>query len=224
MDITFTSTEISEAEKKNKQFKIKFVSPVMKDIYNNFRDVHNDLKVNGFKSELLHVVTVEYNVNTYKHSILNVNVMGALNLSIKLNRGSLSYDYKINWEPVKDELKYISGEDVLNANAGKSLPSERVLNLESIMNHCLYYTPIYIKLKKVSRRNSFTIDEFLNSIVNENVHWDADLTSGEIEKNGLIFNFKIHPSWVEQMITVRVDKHNLEIFKQLSDNKYIAEK
>lgn len=224
MDITFNQSEIDEAQKKNKAFKILFLTPRRKDVYNNFRDVHNDLKDKGFTSELLHILDVVGASNGYKNSILNVNVIGDLNLCIKVNLVNFTFQYAINWKPVLNELRYISNQDVLDVTKDKSFPLENVLNVDSIMEHAAYYTGTYLKLKEISRQNSFVIDEFLNSIVNENVHWDADLTSGEIEKNGIVFNFKIHSSYVETAITTRTHKDTLEVFKQLSENKYKAEK
>lgn len=227
MEIPFTNEEILQLQKKDKSFKLQFklnrtrqgTQISEKVLYDMFRDVSKDLKDCGFTNfELTHYVQVVSESYYYQRSLLHFNITNDLKMTVMGFDLIQGFSYQVNWKPVLNELKYIDNQDVL-AIRSAPMPNRYEFSASNVIVWAAYFEQSYLILKDISRKNSFVIDEFLNKIINENVHWDKDAKSGEIEKDGIVYSFKIHPTYVEEWITIKPENKTLEYFKQLTVKK-----
>ena len=96
-----------------------------------------------------------------------------------------------------------------------------VLNLKKIISWFEYYAEVYDKLAKADQINADHKNAFLDSIKDLPVVWHHNKKSGEIEKNGVIYEFTIEETYVRQSIKLSYKVPNtLEAFFKLSENKY----
>lgn len=96
-----------------------------------------------------------------------------------------------------------------------------VLNLKKIIAWFEYYVEVYDKLAKADQINADHKNAFLDSIKSLPVVWHHNKKSGEIEKNGIVYEFTIEETYVRQSVKLSYKVPNtLEAFFKLADNKY----
>lgn len=84
-----------------------------------------------------------------------------------------------------------------------------------------YATSVYKDLEILEDAAQKTEDAFLKSLEGENIRWIKDGKSGEIRKNGILFQFTISPGYISQTISLDYTvTHNFDTFKKLSDNQF----
>jgi len=97
-----------------------------------------------------------------------------------------------------------------------------VLNLKKIISWFEYYLAIYAELEKADQINADNKNAFLDSIKHLPVKWNFDKKGGEIEKNGIVYEFSIHETHISQSVKLSYKVPNtLEAFFKLADNKYL---
>lgn len=96
-----------------------------------------------------------------------------------------------------------------------------VLSTKKIQQWIDYINRYVTEISDKDKENSNKIALFLESIKDEPVKWYAENKRGAIIKNGLRYEFNIDNGCIDEKIILEYFwGQNLELFKQLSDNKY----
>lgn len=85
-----------------------------------------------------------------------------------------------------------------------------------------YYTPIYNQVAKEDAENTQKVADFLKSIENEPVRWQAkDHSKGTITRNGLCFTFFIEEGHISHDLTLSYyGTNDYKKFRLMADNQF----
>lgn len=204
------------------------IKEVDTSIFNEFqkRDLQELVKVNEdfskfYPSAIFIAVSDESLVNCYEYKYIKATYKN-LNFCVSYS------DHKKIYSIYCDDLKkfenitsYTSQDIEKNIKKPQNIG---VLNLKKIIDWFEYYFEIYNELSKVDQLNAKCKNTFLESIKRLNVQWDLNKKGGEIEKNGIVFQFKIHETHISKSVKLLYKvPSTLEAFFKISDNKYLAE-
>ncbi len=95
-----------------------------------------------------------------------------------------------------------------------------VLTTKKIENWIKHEQNVYLALAKEDERLTNNVENFLKTLIGEDVKWYNNNKSGEIVRNGVRYSFSIDKGYVSQKVELHYGVENtLESFRLLSDNK-----
>lgn len=170
---------------------------------------------------------VDLVLKTYEWCFIEVTLYDMI---FELTWNSREGRYIINCKTF-DQYKNLEFEDRRRANIAykKDNPNSDVekpndigvMTLQKFMRWYNYFLFLNNIFKAASIAAYKVVDDFRKSIKKYNIIWDYNSNiRGRIVKNGIEFKFIIHNTWIEQYIEVRATRASLEVFEQLSNNKY----
>lgn len=135
---------------------------------------------------------------------------------------------KISWDSYRKKYNIFSNErwnNISNWDLTKIKEKHKepnnigVLTTKKIESWVKYIQSIHIECNKKESELSNNVQQFIDSIKDENVNWNNDKTSGEIVKGGIVFKFKIENGHISKKIEIHYKVNSdLETFKKISKN------
>lgn len=96
-----------------------------------------------------------------------------------------------------------------------------VASTKKIKDWIAYYENVYKALEVENKNSTEKINLFLKGLEGLPVEWSKNNKNGKLLKNGIEFSFRIENGHIFQKIELHYSVGaTIEVFKQLSDNKY----
>ena len=202
----------------------KSISEAIKDGFNvDVRNVNECIELQKevakfYPCEVMLMFNHYDNKEHFEHSI--VQLKNDL-CSISINKNWDGKKYRIGTND-DQHLNNISGYVRSNIRDSFEAPNNiGVLSNKKIQQWIDYINQYVTEIRNKDKENSDKIALFLESIKDEPVKWYAENKRGAIIKNGLRYEFNIDNGNIDEKISLEYfGGQNLELFKQLSDNKY----
>lgn len=201
----------------------KSISEAIKDGFNvDVRNVNDNIElqkevVKFYPCEVMLMFNHYDNKEHFEYSIVQLK-NDLCSISINKNWDGKKYhigtnDYVVNNLSSNQRDNIIKSFEAPN-NIG-------VLSTKKIQQWIDYINLYVTEIKRKDSENSDKIALFLESIKDEPVKWYSENKRGAIYKNGLRYEFNIDNGYIDEKISLEYfGGQNLELFKQLSDNKY----
>lgn len=201
----------------------KSISEAIKDGFNvDVRNVNDNIELqkevaNFYPCEVVLMFNYYDNKEHFEHSIVQLK-NDLCTISINKNWDGKKYHIGTN-DYVANNLNSYQRNDIIKSfetpnNIG-------VLSTKKVQQWIDYINQYVTEIRNKDKENSDKIALFLESIKDEPVKWYAENKRGAIIKNGLSYEFNIDAGNIDEKISLEYfGGQNLELFKQLSDNKY----
>ena len=201
----------------------KSISEAIKDGFNvDVRNVNDNIElqkevVKFYPCEVVLMFNHYDNKEHFEHSIVQLkNDLCAI--SINKNWDGKKYHIGTN-DYVANNLNSYQKNDIIKSFEAPN--NIGVLSNKKIQQWIDYINQHVTEIRNKDKENSNKIVLFLESIKDEPVKWYAENKRGAIYKNGLRYEFNIDAGNIDEKISLEYfGGQNLELFKQLSDNKY----
>lgn len=200
----------------------KSISEAIKDGFNvDVRNVNECIELqkevaNFYPCEVVLLFNYYDNKEHFEHSIVQLkNDLCVISIS-KDWRGK-KYHIGTN-DYVANNLNSYQKNDIIKSFEAPN--NIGVLSTKKIQQWIDYINQYVTEIRNKDKENSDKIALFLESIKDEPVKWYSENKRGAITKNGLRYEFKIEDGYIDEKISLEYFGGNLELFKQLSDNKY----
>lgn len=201
----------------------KSISEAIKDGFNvDVRNVNECIElqkevVKFYPCEVMLMFKHYDNKEHFEYSIVQLK-NDLCSISINKNWDGKKYHIGTN-DYVANNLSGYQRNDIIKSF--KAPNNIGVLSTKKIQQWIDYINQYVTEIRRKDKENSDEIALFLESIKDEPVKWYAENKRGAIIKNGLRYEFKIEDGYIDEKISLEYfGGQNLELFKQLSDNKY----
>jgi hypothetical protein len=139
-------------------------------------------------------------------------------ISISKNWTGTKYNISTN-DYAANNLSYYQKNDIIESFEAPNKIG--VLSTKKIQQWIDYINLYVAEIRRKDNEYSDKVALFLESLKGEAVKWYSENKRGAIYKNGLRYEFNIDNGYIDEKITLEYfGGQNLELFKQLSDNKY----
>lgn len=139
-------------------------------------------------------------------------------ISISKNWTGTKYNISTN-DYAANNLSYYQKNDIIESFEAPN--NIGVLSTKKIQQWIDYINLYVTEIRRKDNEYSDKVALFLESLKGEAVKWYSENKRGAIYKNGLRYEFNIDNGYINEKITLEYfGGQNLELFKQLSDNKY----
>ena len=201
----------------------KSISEAIKDGFNvDVRNVNDNIElqkevVKFYPCEVVLMFNHYDNKEHFEHSIVQLK-NDLCSISINKNWDGKKYRIGTN-DYVANNLNSYQKNDIIKSFEAPN--NIGVLSTKKIQQWIDYINRYVTEIRNKDKENSDKIALFLESIKDEPVKWYAENKRGAIIKNGLRYEFNIDAGNIDEKISLEYfGGQNLELFKQLSDNKY----
>ena len=201
----------------------KSISEAIKDGFNvDVRNVNDSIELQKevakfYPCEVMLMFNHYDNKEHFEHSIVQLK-NDLCSISINKNWDGKKYHIGTN-DYVANNLSSYQKNDIIKSFEAPN--NIGVLSNKKIQQWIDYINQYVTEIRNKDKENSDKIALFLESIKDEPVKWYSENKRGAIIKNGLRYEFNIDAGNIDEKISLEYfGGQNLELFKQLSDNKY----